>query len=343
MRWRAITMVHNARIKQIFKGYSRELFIVVAIIFMIIVFTMINPTFVSWGNIKDIIDMSTIYGLMALGMSFAIISGGIDLSAGASMALMGIILAQMIKAEIPLAICLMVTIVSGGFFGAINGFLIANMKIQPFIATLATQNIFRGVAFLLTNGYPVTGISSEYRGLIYGEVTAGLRISSFIFIITAIIVNIVLRYTKFGTYVYAVGGNAEAARLSGVKCIKTKVYAFVACGLCQALAAIVLVAKIGAAECTAAQSYEQQAIAAVAIGGASMAGGRGSILGAFLGAILLNSLRNGLIVVGVGTYWQYVATGLVMIIAVSAELLQAKVRFPWMKKAEKVESAVKPD
>ncbi|MEG0833314.1 MAG: ABC transporter permease [Oscillospiraceae bacterium] len=317
-------MVRNKRAKLYLKNYSRELMIVAALIFMVSVFTIINPSFINWGNIKDIIDMSTIYGLMALGMSFAIISGGIDLSAGASMALMGIILAKMVNAGISPLICLPVTILCGGFFGAINGFLIAKMKIQPFIATLATQNIFRGAAFLLTNGYPVTGISSDFRNLIYGEVFSGIRISSFIFIFAAIAATILLKYTKFGNYVYAVGGNIEAARLSGVKCVKTKIMAFVVCGLCEALAAIVLVAKIGTAECTAAQSYEQQAIAAVAIGGASMAGGRGTIMGAFLGAILLNCLRNGLIVVGVGTYWQYVATGLVMIIAVSTELLQGR-------------------
>ena len=306
------------------RNNSRELLIVCAQLFMTVIFTCINPLFVSWGNIVDIIDMASIYGLMALGMSFAIISGGIDLSAGASMALMGVLLGKMLSYNIPVLISVTLTIVSGAFFGAINGFLISKMRIQPFIATLATQNIFRGIAFLMTNGYPITGISDNFRNMIYGEVISGIRISSFIFVIAAIIMHVVLKYTKFGTYVYSVGGNALAANLSGINVDRTKIFAFMMCGLCQALAGIVLLAKIGTAECTAAQSYEQQAIAAVAIGGASMAGGRGTILGAFLGAILLNSLRNGLIVAGVGTYWQYVATGLVMIVAVSIELLQGK-------------------
>lgn len=312
------------KIALLMKNNSRELLIVCAQLFMTVIFTCINPLFVSWGNIVDIIDMASIYGLMALGMSFAIISGGIDLSAGASMALMGVLMGKMLSYNIPIWIAILLTILSGAIFGAINGFLISKMRIQPFIATLATQNIFRGIAFLLTNGYPITGISDTFRNMIYGEVISGIRISSFIFVIAAIIMHIVLRYTKFGTYVYSVGGNALASNLSGINVDKTKILAFVMCGLCQALAGIVLLAKIGTAECTAAQSYEQQAIAAVAVGGASMAGGRGTILGAFLGAILLNSLRNGLIVIGVGTYWQYVATGLVMIIAVSIELLHGK-------------------
>lgn len=320
-------MMNNSKTSLLLKNNSRELLIVLAQVLMIMIFTVINPLFVSWGNMKDIIDMSTIYGLMALGMSFAIISGGIDLSAGAAMALMGIILGRMLKNGVTVPVAIGVTMVSGGFFGFINGFLVSKMRIQPFIATLATQNVFRGIAFLITDGYPITSIPNEFRNVIYGEVIWGIRISSFLFIITAVVMHIVLKYTKFGNYVYAVGGNSEAAKLSGVHVERTKILAFVVCGLCEALAAIALLAKIGTAECTAAQAYEQQAIAAVAIGGASMAGGRGTILGAFLGTILLNSLRNGLIVVGVGTYWQYVATGLVMIIAVSVELLQRKKRY----------------
>ena len=313
-------------VQLLMKAYNRELLIVAASILMSAVFTLINPSFISWGNIKDIIDMTTIYGLMALGMSFAIISGGIDLSAGAAMALMGIVLAKMIKAGVPLILSLVITLLLGGIFGAVNGFLISIMRIQPFIATLATQNIYRGAAFLLTDGYPITGIPDNFRTVIYGEVAAGIRISSILFLAASVVCSVILKRTRFGNYVYAVGGNEDAARLSGIKTKKIKIGAFWACGICEALAAIVLVAKIGTAECTAAQSYEQQAIAAVAIGGTSMAGGRGTILGTFLGAILLNSLRNGLIVIGVGTYWQYVATGAVMIFAVSTELFQNRVK-----------------
>ena len=225
------------------KNYNRELLIVAASVLMSIIFTLINPSFLSWGNIKDIIDMTTIYGLMALGMSFAIISGGIDLSAGAAMALMGIILAKMIKAGVPLVLSLVITLFLGGIFGAINGFLISIMRIQPFIATLATQNIYRGAAFLLTDGYPITGIPDDFRTVIYGEVAAGIRISSILFLIASVVCSIVLKRTRFGNYVYAVGGNEDAARLSGIKTKKIKIGAFWACGICEALAAIVLVAN----------------------------------------------------------------------------------------------------
>jgi len=237
-------MMNNNKTSLLLKNNSRELLIVLAQVLMIMIFTVINPLFVSWGNMKDIIDMSTIYGLMALGMSFAIISGGIDLSAGAAMALMGILLGKMPKMGIPVPVAIGITIISGGFFGFINGFLVSKMRIQPFIATLATQNVFRGIAFLITDGYPITSIPNEFRNVIYGEVVSGIRVSSFIFIIAAIVMHMVLKYTKFGNYVYAVGGNAEAAKLSGVNVERTKIMAFVTCGLCESLAAIALLAKL---------------------------------------------------------------------------------------------------
>ncbi len=319
-------MNEKNRIRSFIKSYERELSVVLGIFLMGIIFTVFNPIYVSFGNIKDIVDQSSIYGVLALGMAFTIISGGIDLSAGAIVALVGVISAKMLVAGINPWLCIFASLIIGGAIGAVNGFLISKMHIQPFVATLATMNVFRGIAYLITEGFPVSNLDPAFRNIAYGKLPLGIRASILIFIIGAIATHIILKYTRFGTYVYAIGGNREAARLAGVKCEKIEILAYTLGGICFGLGAVILNAKLGTAEATAANGYELQAIAAVAIGGASMAGGRGTILGTFLGAILLTGLRVGLIVIGINPYWQYVATGLVIVVAVYIEVVQSKIK-----------------
>ena len=200
------------------------------------------------------------------------------------------------------------------------------MHLQPFIATMGTMQMYRGIAYVVTKGLPISGISSTYRKIFYSEIVPGwlIRTSSIILVLVAIIFGIILRKTRFGSYLYAVGGNEEATKLSGINVNYVKIGAYIVSGLCATIAGMIMIAKLGTAEPTAAQNYEMDAIAAAAIGGASMSGGRGTIFGTFVGAIFFSGLTIGLIVSGVDSYWQYVATGVVIIIAAYIEIAQTK-------------------
>lgn len=320
--------------KKFVKQNSRELSIVVAIILMGIVFGIKEPIYLSGDNIKDIFEQSIIYGLMALGMTAVIVAGGIDLSVGSALALICVVISKAAVggmnpfATILLALFLSITL------GLMNGLLVANLKLQPFIATLGTMSVYRGVAYLLSDGYPVLNVPTEYRGLINGDFLNILDTSTLLFIFFALIMYIVMSKLKLGTYIYAIGGNEEAARLSGIKInpIKVKIYAIAMIG--TGIAALIQVARLGTGDPTTGQGYELNAIAAIAIGGTSMAGGRGTIVGTLLGAILFAGLRNGLIVSSVATFWQYVATGIVIIIAAYIEVIQDNFSKVFKKKSK---------
>lgn len=310
--------------KKLLKEYNREFGLVVALILMVALFGTLNPLYVSMGNITDIIDQTTIYGLMALGMTFIIIGGAIDLSVGSILAFIGVVVAKMAVAGINPFICIVAGVIIGLIIGAINGFIVAKMKLQPFVATLGTMSIVRGFAYVIAQGFPIINIPVEYRKMIDGILFGGVRKSVIIFLAFAIFCHILLKETKFGNYVYAIGGNEESTRLSGVNVDWYKIMIFAVGVSGTALAALVQLGKLGTGEATAGQGYELNAIAAVAIGGASMAGGRGGIIGTVLGALLFSGLKIGLIVVGVDTFWQYVATGLVIVIATYGEVIQSK-------------------
>ena len=310
--------------KKLLKEYNREFGLVVALILMVALFGTLNPLYVSMGNITDIIDQTTIYGLMALGMTFIIIGGAIDLSVGSILAFIGVVVAKMAVAGINPFICIVAGVIIGLIIGAINGFIVAKMKLQPFVATLGTMSIVRGFAYVIAQGFPIINIPVEYRKMIDGILFGGIRKSVIIFLAFAIFCHILLKETKFGNYVYAIGGNEESTRLSGVNVDWYKIMIFAVGVSGTALAALVQLGKLGTGEATAGQGYELNAIAAVAIGGASMAGGRGGIIGTVLGALLFSGLKIGLIVVGVDTFWQYVATGLVIVIATYGEVIQSK-------------------
>ena len=320
--------------KKLFKNLQREMSLIVGLIGMIIIFSIISPMFLTPQNLRDIVEQAVIFGLMGVGMTYVIITSGIDLSVGSIVALTGVSLSLMLVGGMNIALAIIITLIIGIVLGFINGFLVAKMTLQPFIATMGTMSLYRGIAYVITGGYPISGIPTEYRNLVYGEIIpdSGIRGSIVILICFAIIAALILRKTKFGSYVYALGGNQEAARLSGIRIEWNKIKAYMVCAIGSTLAAIVLIGKLGAGEPTAADGYELDAIAAAAIGGTSMAGGRGTILGTFIGAILFSALKIGLIVSGVDSFWQYIATGLVIIVAAYVEVAQSKIAASSLKK-----------
>lgn len=308
--------------KKLFSTHSRELSALIAIILMFIIFSLIDPIYISGDNIRDIVEQATIYGLMGIGITGIIIAGGIDLSVGSALALIAVVVARRAVGGVSPIHCLILGVAMGFCLGLFNGLLVTRFKLQPFIATMGTMSIYRGAAYLYTEAVPVIGIPKDYRFFVDGELFPYIRSSIVIFVIFALALHILLKYTCFGNHVYAVGGNEEAARLSGVRVgyVRTMIFAVGMIG--TALAAVVQLGKLGAGDPTTGQGYELNAIAAAAIGGTSMAGGRGTILGTVLGAILFSGLKVGLIVAGVDIFWQYVATGLVIIVSAYVEVLQ---------------------
>lgn len=310
--------------KNIFKKMERELTLLLALVVIGVVFTVINPIYISVLNVSDIIEQSVIFGLMGIGMTFVIITGGIDLSVGSILALVAVTAAKLSSGGMNVIGVFIIAIILGIILGVINGFMVSYMNLQPFIATMGSMSIYRGIAYIITDGFPVSGVDSSFRSLFYGKIAVGLRSSVVVLLVFAIVAHILLKYTKFGNYVYAIGGNEEATKLSGVKVEKHRIIAYIICGVGSAFAAMILIAKLASGEPTAGNGYELNAIAAACIGGTSMAGGRGTIAGTVIGAILFSALKVGLITSGVDTFWQYVATGVVIIIAAYVEIIQSK-------------------
>ncbi|MGF0039913.1 ABC transporter permease [Peptoniphilaceae bacterium SGI.131] len=313
--------------KKIFSKFSRELGIFIALFLLMGLFGILNPLYLTPRNLVDILDQTVINGLLALGMTLVIITGGIELSVGSSMAVVLVVVGKLLGLGLNIYIAALVGIGLGAGLGFINGFLVTKMKLQPFIATMGASSVYRGIAYLITGGWPVLNIPQSFRNLFDGDIVGPISSSVVIFIIAMITSSILLKRTRLGTYLYSTGNNEEATRLSGVNVDRTKIWAYVICGIMVALTAMVTLAKLGTGEPAAGQGYETNAIAATAVGGTSLAGGVGSIFGAFLGSILLQALKVGLVVLGVDTFWQYIATGSIIIVAVYFDIIKNKVKF----------------
>ena len=305
-----------------FSKNKRELVVFLATLGMAAVFTIMNPAFVKWNNILTVFQQMVLNGVLAVGIMFAIITGGIDLSIGCTYAITGICVAWCTVHSVNPLIAILIGLVIGAVLGAFNGFLVTGLKLQPFIATLGTMSLYRGIAYVVTGGIPVTSVPDSYRNIFNGKMFAGIRFYVLVMIIIFVIAYIILSKTRTGAYLYAVGGNEEAAKLSGVNVVKTKYIAYIVCGACAAIAGMIMLASLGSAEATAGTGYETNAIAAAAIGGTRMAGGRGSALGTFIGALMLAVLKVGMVVINVDSFWQYIVTGLIIIIASYFEFMQ---------------------
>lgn len=311
-------------VKKIMKRFSREFGIVIALAALILVFGLIEPIYLTPTNMLDILDQTAINGLLALGITFVIITSGNDLSIGSSMAVTIIAIGSLLVTGMNPVLCIVLGMALGFCMGLFNGFLVAKLKLQPFIATMGMMSVYRGVAYLFTGGWPVLDIPDNFRKMMDGDVFEVIPRSVILMLLCTVLGFIILKHTRFGTFLYAMGGNEEATRLSGVNVDRNKIIAYGICGIGAALAGMVMLAKLGTGEPAAGQGYELNAIAAVAIGGTSLSGGKGSIIGTLLGAILLQALKVGLVVCGVDTFWQYIATGAIIIVAVYFDVAQSK-------------------
>jgi ribose transport system permease protein len=295
--------------------------IIISLIVVFTVFSILVPIFLQQNNLINITLQASINAVVAIGMTLVIITAGIDLSVGAIVALSSVITAKFLVSGTPILVSIAINFLIGIICGMFNGVLISYLRLQPFLVTLGTMSLFRGLALIISNGVPIYDLPEQFKTAIALLTIGPIPIPVVIMVIFSIMAFIILKFTKLGEYIFAIGGNEEATRLSGVnvKMYKTITYAF--SGIAAALGALILTGRLGAAEAVSGMGYELDAIAAAAIGGASLAGGRGSILGTIIGAIILSALRNGLTLLNVQSFYQMVATGIIIMIAIIIDRL----------------------
>jgi ribose transport system permease protein len=320
----------TSRIRTLASGeYVQRLLALGALIILLVFFSIIAPHFASLENYRNILTATASNGLLATGVTFVIITGGIDLSIGTGTAFASVALGIVaVNLGLPLWLGLIAGLVAGGVVGLINGALIAKLKLPPFIATLGMMYVTIGMAQVLSDVHPIyfTDPQPAFNGFFMGNPVAGIPNTVWVMFGGAIVAWILLNKTVFGRYTFALGSNEEAARLSGVNVDRWKALVYVVCGVFVGLAGIVLSARSSSAQPSQGQGYELDAIAAAVIGGTSLAGGEGSIVGTMIGAFLISTLRTGLSVDNVPQQWQYVITGLVVIGAVWLDIQRRRSR-----------------
>jgi ribose transport system permease protein len=297
----------------------REIGTLAGLLILCIALWIATPFFGTASNLVNVVQQSTIIGIIAAGMTFVIITGGIDLSVGSIVALAGIVFGTLAHANVPLSLAAGGALLVGTLCGSVNGALITIGRLPPFIATLGMMSVARGVALLLSDGRPISGFPSGFRTLATGSV-AGIPAPVIIMLVLYGAAHFVLTRVTLGRYAYAIGGNEEATALSGINVRFYKTVVYCIAGFVSALASLLLVARLNSAQPIAGISYELDAIAAVVIGGTSLLGGSGSVVGTLIGALIMSVLRNGLNLLGVSSYLQQVAIGTVIVVAVLVDM-----------------------
>lgn len=300
---------------KLFGSFSvRDTGTLIGLISIVVLFGLLAPDFVSQRNLLNILQQSSINACLALGMTLVIISGGIDLSVGPTAAIAAVITATLLVAGIPVPLAILAGLGIGVVCGLVNGVLVAYAGLQPFIVTLGTLSTYRAIALIYTGGNPVLGVPQGFRALFNGSLM-GIPNAVIMVAVVALLAWMLLKKTPLGEYLLAVGGNEEAAYVAGVPIAVTKITAYVISGVLAALASMILIGRLGAAEPILGNLWELDAIAAAAIGGASLMGGKGSVIGTILGAIILGAMRNGLTLMNVQAFYQLLATGLIILVA----------------------------
>lgn len=289
-------------------------------------FSFASPVFFTWSNITNILFSTVVIGCLAVGTTFVIISGGIDLSIGTGMALCAVMSGVFIvDMGFPLALGVPAAICFGGLIGFVNGLNVVVLRLPPFIATLAMMLVAQGLALIISGSAPIYFSDSPgYRMISTGELIPGLPNAVLILIAGCVIAALLLGKTVLGRYTYAIGSNEQATALSGINVRRWKILIYTLAGLFIGLAGVMISARLGSAQPATGMGYELQAIAAVVIGGTSLAGGKGSVLGTVIGALIISSLTNGLQITEVSQEWQKVVLGLVIVVAVYADMARKK-------------------
>jgi len=295
---------------------GRETGVLLALIVLVVALSFLGQNFLSTRNIFSILRAVSFEGIAALGMMLAMITGGLDLSIASNMALSGIVVSLLMTSGVPVLPAILIAVLAGMAIGFINGLIITRIGLGPIITTLAMLSVVRGVAFMVTKGLPVVNLPASFTWLGQGMIGGVIPVPILFFLATAILIHLLQRYTVFGYQLYATGGNAVASRYSGVQTKKITMLAYILSGALGALGGILLIARLGVAQPSIASGYELAIVAAVVIGGTSLDGGIGSVLGTVLGVLIIGVIRNGLVLANIGGYYIQFANGLLILAAV---------------------------
>jgi ribose transport system permease protein len=304
---------------------ARQFGTLIGLLVLSAVLWALTPHFLTVSNLLNVAQQTSINAVVAVGMTFVILSGGIDLSVGSIVAVAGVVLGALLQAGQPAAAAIAVSMLVGTGIGLVNGALVSWGGLPPFIVTLGMMSIARGAALVFTEGRPVSGFDEGFRSIATGSL-AFIPAPVVLMLLVYAIAHFVLTHTTFGRYVYAIGGNEEATRLSGVQVRRQKTIIYGVSGLMSAVAAIILTARLNSAQPIAGMMYELDAIAATVIGGTSLMGGEGTLAGTLVGALIMGVLRNGLNLLGVSSFLQQIVIGAVIVGAVLVDTVLKKHR-----------------
>lgn len=297
-----------------------------------VIMAFASPVFLKTSNLLNILRQVCVSTLLSVGFTVVLASGHIDLSVGNMLGMLGMILAKLVKeVKLPLPVALLVMLIVATFSGALNALLITVFRVVPFIVTLATQSIFKGTTYLISDLVPVAGLPKNLLVLGQGYLL-GIPVPVYIMLAVVLLAWIMINRTKFGRYVLAMGGNAEAARVSGINVDKMRFGVYICCSICTGIASVIMTARTASAQVAAGQGMEMDAIAAVVIGGTSMSGGNANVWGTLFGCLVVGIVNNGMNLLGINANWQIIAKGLLILIAVVIDTLSIRAQNAMLNK-----------
>uniref|UniRef100_A0A7C3SML0 ABC transporter permease n=1 Tax=Dictyoglomus turgidum TaxID=513050 RepID=A0A7C3SML0_9BACT len=309
--------------KQRKRGFFKEFNILIALIVLCVFITLLNPKFITPFNLQVIARQVAIYGLLAIGETLIIIGGGIDLSVGSLVALTGVLVALFMKNGIDMYISILLVLLMSSIIGLWHGFFVTKLNVPPFIITLGTLTAARGLASVITKGWPIIGLPEKFFFIGQGEIL-GIPFPLIILIVFTLLSFFITKYTVLGRNLYAIGGNIEAARLSGIDVDKIRIYTYIFGSFLAGVTGIIIASRLSQGQAGVGGGYELSAIAAAVIGGTSLSGGEGTILGTIIGATIMSVIYNGLILLEISSYWHDVVMGLVIVTAVTLDIWRKK-------------------
>ena len=329
------TQTRLKRISKVFADIRPHLFLLAALAVLMVVMSLVAPNFLTKGNMMDILRVNSIKGIMSIGMTLVLLTGGIDLSVGSVFAFSGAVAASFVMGsysdyptsqflKMPVLVAVLVALVAGGLLGMVNGVVVTKLKVEPFIATLAMMTFARGLTYLYTGGFPINFKPMPEVFAWFGKgYVVGLPTPTFLFIIVTLVMMYVLKYTAFGRSLYAIGGNRETARLSGLKVERNIALVYTIMGVLSGLAGVIMTSRVAAAAASAGESYEMDVIASVVLGGTLQSGGKGTILGPVIGIFIFGVIENGMNILGMPTYYKLLIKGIVIIVALGYRIVGA--------------------
>lgn len=308
-----------------YKSMLQQALVLAVVLILMMFFSIMKPSFADWGNISSLLLASVVTGVQALGLSFVIATSGIDLTPGLGMAACSVFMAWVLSSDVglgaPIWVGLLASIAMGALIGFINGFLVAHIRMQSMIATLSMMMVCWGFALVVANGRTISLRAIDgFDQIAMGELIPGVPNAVLILALLTVVASVVMNKTVVGRYALAIGSNKEATRISGVNVKKWEILAYVICGIFTGISGILMSSRLSAAQPTLGQGYEMYAIAAAVIGGTSLRGGRASCVGAVIGAVTIQTIFNGLTVMGVQDQWQRVVLGVVLLFAVGVDI-----------------------